>query len=135
MLPTDPADLTGGLTISEAADRLGITVDTIRYYEKEGIAPAPGRGVDGWRRYDDSALSWLAGVVMLRGTGMNVREMRAYAAAAQAGATPRERLEMLERHRQTVHERLAHVHRHLEALERKIDAYRLLVPDEGTSAP
>jgi len=61
------------VTISVAADLLGITVDTIRYYEKEGIAPPPDRGPDGWRRYDTAALSWLAGTVMLRGTGMSGR--------------------------------------------------------------
>jgi DNA-binding transcriptional MerR regulator len=112
------------VTISAAADLLGITVDTIRYYEKEGIAPAPARSPDGWRRYDTSALSWLAGVVMLRGTGMNVREMREYAAAYRAGADDGERLALLERHHAAVLAKQAELRRHLAALERKIDAYR-----------
>ncbi|MPY09772.1 MerR family transcriptional regulator [Arthrobacter bussei] len=112
------------VTISAAADLLGITVDTIRYYEKEGIAPAPNRSADGWRRYDDRALAWLAGVVMLRGTGMNVTEMREYAAAYRAGATDKQRLALLEAHYETVMARQAEVRRHLDALERKIEAYK-----------
>jgi DNA-binding transcriptional MerR regulator len=112
------------VTISAAADMLGITVDTIRYYEKEGIAPAPARGSEGWRRYDTSALSWLAGTVMLRGTGMNVQEMREYAAAYRAGADDAERLALLEQHHAAVLERQAEVQWHLGALERKIVAYR-----------
>lgn len=112
------------VTISAAAGLLGITVDTVRYYEKEGIAPAPDRGQDGWRRYDTAALSWLAGTVMLRGTGMSVQEMREYAAAYRAGADDAERLALLERHHATVLARQAEVQRHLAALERKIDAYR-----------
>lgn len=112
------------VTISEAAGVLGITVDTIRYYEKEGIAPAPPRGPDGWRRYDSAALSWLAGVVMLRGTGMNVQEMREYAAAYRAGANDAERLALLERHHATVLARQEELQRHLAALERKIAAYQ-----------
>lgn len=118
------------VTISEAADRLGITVDTIRYYEKEGIAPAPARGPEGWRRYDSASLSWLAGVVMLRGTGMNVREMREYAAAYRAGADDLARLALLERHHASVLEQQEELHRHLAALERKINAYKIAIRAE-----
>lgn len=124
-MPLTPSSDTGApLTISGAAHELGITVDTIRYYEKEGIAPAPGRGPDGWRRYDADALSWLAGVVMLRGTGMSVQEMREYASAYRTGSTPQERLAMLEGHRETVMARLEDIHRHLAALDAKIARYR-----------
>jgi DNA-binding transcriptional MerR regulator len=124
MILLPDVDTDTALTISAAADALGITVDTIRYYEKEGIAPAPKRGADGWRRYDTAALSWLAGVAMLRGTGMNVREMKEYATAYRAGASDEERLVLLERHHKAVSARLAEVNRHLAALDRKIDAYK-----------
>ncbi|AOX67710.1 hypothetical protein BJK06_11065 [Curtobacterium sp. BH-2-1-1] len=121
------------ITISAAAKLLGITVDTIRYYEKEGIAPAPARSSDGWRRYDTSALSWLAGTVMLRGTGMNVQEMREYAAAYRAGADDTERLALLEEHHAVVLQRQTELQRHLAALERKIDAYRQTIAARGAS--
>ena len=121
LLPTVP--ITDPVTISAAAELLGITVDTIRYYEKEGIAPAPDRGPDGWRRYDERDLAWLAGVVMLRGTGMSVAEMREYAAAYRAGADDEQRLALLRSHHETVLARQAEVRRHLDALERKIAAY------------
>ncbi|MDD9151490.1 MerR family transcriptional regulator [Plantibacter flavus] len=122
------------VTISVAAELLGTTVDTIRYYEKEGIAPAPGRGPDGWRRYDTAALSWLAGTVMLRGTGMSVQEMREYAAAYRAGADDAERLALLEEHHAAVLDRQAEVQRHLAALERKIAAYRQAIATTSSSA-
>ena len=121
LLPTVP--ITDPVTISAAAELLGITVDTIRYYEKEGIAPAPDRGPDGWRRYDERDLAWLAGVVMLRGTGMSVAEMREYAAAYRSGADDEQRLALLRSHHETVLARQAEVRRHLDALERKIAAY------------
>lgn len=121
LLPTVP--ITDPVTISAAAELLGITVDTIRYYEKEGIAPAPDRGPDGWRRYDERDLAWLTGVVMLRGTGMSVAEMREYAAAYRAGADDEQRLALLRSHHETVLARQAEVRRHLDALERKIAAY------------
>ncbi|MFH9861335.1 MerR family transcriptional regulator [Streptomyces sp. NPDC017202] len=130
-MPPPPPDVPDvGLTISAAAATLGVTIDTIRYYEKEGIAPAPGRGPDGWRRYDAASLSWLAGVVMLRGTGMSVQEMREYAAAYRNGADEHDRLALLEQHHAAVLERLAEVNRHLAALERKIDAYKKRITTE-----
>ncbi|TPG03960.1 MerR family transcriptional regulator [Curtobacterium flaccumfaciens] len=120
------------VTIGAAAALLGITVDTIRYYEKEGIAPAPDRGQDGWRRYDTAALSWLAGTVMLRGTGMNMQEMREYAAAYRVGADDAARLTLLEQHHAAVLIRQVEVQRHLAALERKIAAYRKVIAATGT---
>lgn len=135
MIPGPRIDAAEPLTIGAAARSLGISVDTIRYYEKEGIAPAPDRGADGWRRYDSSALSWLAGVVMLRGTGMNVQEMKSYAAAYRAGATDADRLALLEEHHAAVLRRRAEVDRHLAALERKMDAYRYAMAEARDPVP
>ncbi|WP_370190245.1 MerR family transcriptional regulator [Aeromicrobium sp.] len=114
----------GRLTISAAAEALGTTVDTIRYYEKEGIALSPERGPDGWRRYGDADLAWLSGVLMLRGTGMTIGEIRAYAQRYRAGATRSELLGLLLEHREAVTERMAEVQRHLTALDAKIAWYR-----------
>lgn len=124
MTPTPHAT---ALTIGGAARALGTTIDTIRYYEKEGISPPPARGPDGRRRYDETAIAWLSGVVMLRGTGMNVQQMKQYAAAYQRGATEQERLALLEDHRATVVAQMAEVERHLAALDTKIARYRQLV--------
>ncbi|WP_068148297.1 MerR family transcriptional regulator [Rhodococcoides corynebacterioides] len=123
-----------GYLIGDAAAALEITIDTIRYYEKEGITPAPARGSDGRRRYDDAALAWLSGVVMLRGTGMTIREMRDYAAAYRNGADERERLALLEQHHAVVMARHAEVQRHLAALEHKIAAYRARVNSHSDMA-
>ncbi|WP_196780939.1 MerR family DNA-binding transcriptional regulator [Nocardioides sambongensis] len=41
-----------GVTIAEAADRLGLTVDTLRYYERDGLLlRAVPRSASGHRRY------------------------------------------------------------------------------------
>lgn len=134
-MTTTSSDTAHGCLIGDAAVAVGITIDTIRYYEKEGIAPAPARGSDGRRRYDKAALTWLSGVVMLRGTGMNIREMREYAAAYRNGADDRERLALLEAHHAAVLARRAEVDHHLAALNDKIAAYRERVKRGATPAP
>ena len=41
----------GTYTISQAAERLGVTAYTLRYYDKEGLLPFVGRSQGGARVY------------------------------------------------------------------------------------
>ena len=38
--------------IGKASERSGVSIETIRYYEREGITPKPGRTAAGRRVYD-----------------------------------------------------------------------------------
>jgi DNA-binding transcriptional MerR regulator len=42
-------------TISVLADSFGLTTDTVRYYERLGLLPAPQRSRAGYRLYDEEA--------------------------------------------------------------------------------
>jgi DNA-binding transcriptional MerR regulator len=42
-------------TISVLADRLGLSTDTVRYYERLGLLPPPERSRAGYRLYDEEA--------------------------------------------------------------------------------
>lgn len=44
------------LSIGKVARRGGVTVDTLRYYEREGLIAAPDRGANGYRRYPSDAI-------------------------------------------------------------------------------
>ncbi|WP_078491425.1 MerR family transcriptional regulator [Streptomyces sp. SPB074] len=115
----------GGLTIGEAAAALGLGIDTLRYWEREGLTAEPaGRTGTGQRRYTERDLEWLAGVVTLRRTGMPIRDIRAFAALTRRPGTERERLEVFEAHRERVLERLRETRGHLAAIDRKIAYYR-----------
>ncbi|NCQ25511.1 MAG: MerR family transcriptional regulator, partial [Roseovarius sp.] len=39
------------IAIGEAARQSGVAIETIRYYERAGIVPKPGRGANGRRAY------------------------------------------------------------------------------------
>lgn len=117
--------MTDGLTIAEAAERLGLTPDTLRYYEKDGLllAPVP-RAASGHRRYGPDELRWVELVTRLRSTGMAIRDVRRYADLVRAGAgNEAERLELLREHRRTVLAQLAEVQAHLGAIDYKIGLY------------
>ena len=47
------------MNIAEAARQTGLTVDTIRYYERRGVLPKPPRRANRYRYYDDEHIASL----------------------------------------------------------------------------
>ena len=114
-----------GYSIAEAAERTGLTPDTLRYYEHDGLMLHPvGRSASGHRRYTDADLTWVRLLTRLRGTGMPIRAVRSYAALVRDGdGNEEERLALLRAHRAEVLARLAEVQEHLGAIDAKIGVY------------
>jgi DNA-binding transcriptional MerR regulator len=119
-----PADETTTYSIAEAADRVGLSADTLRYYERDGLlVESPGRAPSGHRRYTEKDLAWFGLITRLRATGMPIRTVRAYADLCRQGeGNELARLELLYRHRDQVLAQLAEVTDHLEAINRTIGA-------------
>ena len=117
--------MTDGLTIAEAAERLGLTADTLRYYEKDGLLLQPvARATSGHRRYGPGDLRWIELVTRLRSTGMAIRDVRRYADLVREGVgTESARLDLLREHRRKVLDQLAEVQEHLGAIDHKIGIY------------
>jgi len=114
------------MTISEAASRLGLSTDTLRYYERDGLLLQPvGRAPSGHRRYGPDDVRWIELITRLRATGMAIRIVRQYAALVRLGAgNEPERLALLRTHRRNVLAQLAEVQEHLGAVDHKIGVYR-----------
>jgi DNA-binding transcriptional MerR regulator len=113
------------LTIAEAAEHSGVTAHTLRYYERAGLLPPISRDPAGHRRYNAAALGWVEFVAKLRATGMPIRDIQRYVALAREGDdTSRERMDLLEHHRERVQEQLAEASRCLQLIDEKIDHYR-----------
>ena len=112
-------------SIAEAAAAAGLTPDTLRYYERDGLMVRPvRRSPTGHRRYDEADLTWIDLLTRLRGTGMPIRDMRRYAELVRAGSgTEQQRLELLRAPRAHVLAQLAQVQEHLGAIDRKIGIY------------
>ncbi len=126
--PPGPAhpDTRAGLSIAEAARRTGVSVHTLRYYERAGlVVTSVDRSGGGWRRYDELDLRWITVCTKLRATGMPIRTIRRYAQLVSAGpGNEQERLALMEAHRAQVVRKLAEVQENLELIDHKIEVYR-----------
>ncbi|MBI1869318.1 MAG: helix-turn-helix domain-containing protein [Methylocystis sp.] len=65
-----------GLTIGDVSRRTGVHIETIRYYEKIGILPAPPRSDSGRRIYGQSQTRTLAFIRRARELGFTLNEIR-----------------------------------------------------------
>lgn len=115
-----------GLSIAEAARRTGVSVHTLRYYERAGlVVTAVGRTHGGRRRYQQEDLTWITVCTRLRATGMPIKTIRRYAELVAAGpGNEPERLALLEAHHGDVTARLAELQENLKLIDHKINVYR-----------
>jgi DNA-binding transcriptional MerR regulator len=118
-------DLPPGLSIGDAARATGVSVHTLRYYERAGlVVTAIDRTAGGRRRYHQLDLDWITICTKLRGTGMPIRSIRRYAQLVAAGrGNEQDRLALLESHRADVRTRLAELEECLRLIDHKIDVY------------
>ncbi|OOG56734.1 MerR family transcriptional regulator [Rhodanobacter sp. C03] len=64
------------LTIGAVAKRVGVAIDTIRYYEREGLLPEPVRRASGYRSYGDSTIAQLRFIRRAKDLGFTLDEIR-----------------------------------------------------------
>ncbi|MFI7663936.1 MerR family transcriptional regulator [Nocardia sp. NPDC049526] len=115
-----------GLSIGEAARRTGVSVHTLRYYERAGLVTTPvDRTASGRRRYHQLDLDWIYVCTRLRATGMPIQTIRRYAELVAAGnGNEPERIALMEAHRAEVVAKLAEIQENLALIDRKLDIYR-----------
>jgi DNA-binding transcriptional MerR regulator len=88
-----------GLRVSELAEAVGVPPDTIRYYERAGLLPAPARTPAGYRAYDDSAVDRLRFIQGAQRLGLRLRDIADLLAVRDTGVCPCEPAEQLLRRR------------------------------------
>lgn len=124
------------MQIAEAARRSGLSIDTIRYYERSALLPAIDRGADGRRRFSAEVVEWLVLLHSLRETGMAMKTMRAFAALYRAGAdTVEDRARILLEHAEILRAKKAALERCEALLARKLARYQALVQPAPADNP
>jgi MerR family mercuric resistance operon transcriptional regulator len=71
-------------TIGKLAREVGISVETVRFYEREGLIQQP-LATGGPRHYDDQTLALLKYIRVAQGFGLSLREIKSLRGALQTG--------------------------------------------------
>lgn len=107
------------MRIGDLAETTGTPVETIRYYEREGLLPPPRRADNNYREYLPAHAERLAFIRQCRSLDMTLDEVRALLTLRDAPAQDCGEINAL------LHEHIRHVRervRELRALEKKLKA-------------
>lgn len=113
------------LSIGQVADHTGLSVHTLRFYEREGILAYPvRRGLGGRRVYSEGDLEWLAVCTRLRASGMPLSAIRRYADLVRQGTGNEEdRLAILRQHQDHVLAQIRALTDCLDVISHKVRVY------------
>jgi MerR family copper efflux transcriptional regulator len=118
-----------GLGIGQLAKRGGVGIDTVRYYERNGLLAPSTRLASGYRRYGDLELSRLRFIRRAQALGFTLREIKALLAlSAQRDVA---------RVKRSAQAKLVDVNARIVALERVRDGLAKLIvacPGHGRAA-
>jgi DNA-binding transcriptional MerR regulator len=118
--------MTTSLTIQQAAAKTGLSVHTLRYYEKIGLLDPIARQDNTHRLFREEDLLWIGFLLKLRSTGLPIRDMLRYAELRRAGNTAESvsaRKALLQQHARTVEETIAELQSNLAVLHMKVNMY------------
>src|SRR5450830_950152 len=133
--------MTTSLTIQQAAAATGLSVHTLRYYERIGLLDPVLRQDNTHRMFRDEDLVWIGFLLKLRSTGLPIRDMLHYAQLRRQGDTAESvsaRKALLQQHTQTVQQRLTELQSNLAILHKKIAIYdnmEAMLPANVSSPP
>ena len=110
--------------ISEVAALTGLSIHTLRYYEKEGLLKNISRNTSGRRIYSKIDLGWLQWIQRLKSTGMSLDEIKKFSNFRSLGnASITDRKNMLIEHAEHLSSEINRLQSELAVVKYKVTAY------------
>ncbi|MBC6310617.1 MerR family transcriptional regulator [Listeria sp. FSL L7-1582] len=111
-------------SIKEVSELFGLSIYTIRFYDKQGLLPFVSKNESGHREFTPSDLAFIQTICCLKNTGMQIKDIRKYIDFCMEGtSTIASRNALLSKHRQTILEQITALHDNLKEIDAKIDVY------------
>jgi DNA-binding transcriptional MerR regulator len=122
----------GFMTITEVGKMFGLSVDTLRYYERIGLIPKVNRTSGGVRNYTEEDRNWVEFIKRMRGAGVQIEALVEYVALCQQGdSTAEARKQILIEQRDLIVARMVDMQKTLERMNYKIENYgESILPNE-----
>ena len=120
------------MQISEVAKEFGLTTDTLRYYEREGLIGPITKGKNGIRNYTEEDIKRIQFVKCMRSAGLEINFLKRYIQLFEGGdKTVKERRESLVEQRKILKEKLDAMQEAYNRLNYKIDLYDKNILDKN----
>lgn len=113
------------MNIKKVSEQLGISSDTIRYYERIGLVPAISRDKNGVRNFTDIDIQRLDFIKCMRHAGLSIESLHEYMNlySLNDDRTIPARKRILEEEAEKLDERIANLQETRAYLQHKIDIY------------
>lgn len=112
-------------TIKQVSEKTGLTIYTLRYYDKEGLLPLIKRSESGIRKFSDNDIQWLGLICCLKNSGMSIDNMKEFMNLCLKGnETVEIRKEILLSHKKHILDQMKQLESSLDTVNYKIDHYK-----------
>lgn len=121
-------------TIRQVAERMGVTVPTLRYYDKEGLLPFVDKKPNGTRVFKDADFEVLNIITCMKNSGMPIKDIKKFLDLCEEGdRTLKERLEIFLKRKEVVQKQMEELNKVMETINYKIWYYETSIK-AGTEA-
>lgn len=107
----------------EVSQVIGLSADTLRYYERIGVIPPVKRDKNGYRDYRPDDLNRLFLAKCLKNAGLSVEALIDFAKLGQSGESEQAQKAILQDQLEELDQKLAEMQRTRDLLQHKIDTF------------
>lgn len=112
------------MNIGEVAQKLNLSIDTLRYYEKIGLIKPVSR-VDGKRKYSENDIENINFILCMKSAGLSLKDIKKFIDYyAQGDSTIALRIDILEKQKKFLEEEIKEKTQTLDYLNYKINLYK-----------
>lgn len=115
-------------TIKEVAEKMGVSVPTLRYYDKEGLMPFIEKKENGTRVFKDEDFKGLEIITCMKNSGMPIKDIKKYMDMCMEGdSTLVDRLEVFIKRKEIVKKQIEDLNKIMELIDHKIWYYETAI--------
>jgi DNA-binding transcriptional MerR regulator len=112
-------------TIKQVSEKTGLSIYTLRYYDKEGLLPLVERTESGIRKFSENDIDWLGLICCLKNSGMSIEHIKEFMnLCLQGEATVETRREILLNQKLYILEQMHQLENSLGTINYKLDHYK-----------
>lgn len=119
-------------TISQVAEKMGVAVSTLHYYDKEGLLPFVEKKPNGTRVFKEEDFQWLDIITCMKNSGLPIKDIKRYMDLCEEGdSTMKERLGIFFERKEDVQKQIDELNTVMETINHKIWYYETAI-EAGT---